>query len=1166
MAKTRELKIVIAGDADKLDRETRKAVASLDKFSKKTKATADDTARSFTLINKAAEKSSAKLKMTLAGGGLAAGAALSAGLLAALDVGRATDKLAAQLGASGKYAASLGKIAGRLYANAYGESIGQVNEALKRVLQDGLLPEDATNAQIEGITAKVLDLSTAFDQELGGSTRAVSALMRNNLAGSASQALDIVTRGFQQGVDKSEDYVDTLNEYSPLFKRLGLDGAQATGLLSQGLKGGARDADTVADALKEFQIRSTDASTASADGYKLLGLNAKEMTAEIAKGGPAAEKGLGTVLKRLRETEDPVKRNAAAVALFGTKAEDLGEALFSLDPTSAEAALGKVTGAAKEMGDTLNDNAATRLEAFQRKAKTAIVDVLGGQAVPAVEKFIDEMKSGTGAGGDFADTMQDIWRGARPIVTWIGRATKNVAEFGEQHPKLAKLAAGIVGVGLAVKALRFVSAATGFTHLLKAGSAATRGLKRIFASGGTAAGEAAAANAASGFTASSGKIRSAGRAAGRTAGKGFVSGMVVGTAMLLPDIKRKLESIDVGKINLGDLLFIPLSPQWIAEKSAGALRGLFNTLKDAAGDGEGRASRAVSSFMSGAAKGAAGGLMGADGALAPIAAASGLRVSSGKRAAGGRTKSGGVSYHGSGEAVDLAGSPGAMLSGFRKLKSRFGSRLAELIYTPGGVGIKNGRPHRYTGAVAADHNDHVHVALDLGKPGPGIGDGPGRRDPFTGDGYGKSQIMNLWTRQGGSATVANLAASVALAESGGNPSAKNVNSNGSIDRGLWQINSIHGGLSTFDPSANAKAAVKISSGGRNWRPWVAFTNGAYRRFLGVPGTSRSGSSSSGGSGSARASSANTERTGSRIVNSVSASFTGGRGGITSLLRTATGRERVIGEKDTEFGQAERRFGQTDEDLGTAGGRAQRTSELAELRKLKAAQLKRQQQRLTALTAAVRKYDGLIKALRAKLKGKNAAKGAAAVRIRKRIRDFEDKRIELAAEARSLGSQIEDTKLDLGDIDKDAAEVAATPDTAAEEGPSTADNVSQRLSDIDLQQRAGMIDSANASAWKAQVLNQALGGAFGAIDERQRWELMAQLREATQESTEATSNLAQALAENTASNQALLAAHNGIAAITSREAIRAMTDVMSGQMGQGVAARGRMPGSGTQWRL
>ena len=97
--------------------------------------------------------------------------------------------------------------------------------------------------------------------------------------------------------------------------------------------------------------------------------------------------------------------------------------------------------------------------------------------------------------------------------------------------------------------------------------------------------------------------------------------------------------------------------------------------------------------------------------------------------------------------------------------------------------------------------------------------------------YSYAQLKSLWTQQGGNPLYADLAAAVAMAESGGKSDATNTNTNGSVDRGLWQINSVHGGQSTFDPIANAKAAVKISSNGKNWSPWVTFNTGAYKKYL-----------------------------------------------------------------------------------------------------------------------------------------------------------------------------------------------------------------------------------------------------------------------------------------------------------------------------------------------
>lgn len=97
--------------------------------------------------------------------------------------------------------------------------------------------------------------------------------------------------------------------------------------------------------------------------------------------------------------------------------------------------------------------------------------------------------------------------------------------------------------------------------------------------------------------------------------------------------------------------------------------------------------------------------------------------------------------------------------------------------------------------------------------------------------YSYAQLKSLWTQQGGNPLYADLAAAVAMAESGGRSDATNRNTNGSIDRGLWQINTVHGALSTNDPIANAKAAVKISSNGKNWSPWVTFNTGAYKKYL-----------------------------------------------------------------------------------------------------------------------------------------------------------------------------------------------------------------------------------------------------------------------------------------------------------------------------------------------
>ena len=84
-------------------------------------------------------------------------------------------------------------------------------------------------------------------------------------------------------------------------------------------------------------------------------------------------------------------------------------------------------------------------------------------------------------------------------------------------------------------------------------------------------------------------------------------------------------------------------------------------------------------------------------------------------------------------------------------------------------------------------------------------------------------LEELWEQAGGSAGEAVTAASIAMAESGGQQFA----TGGVGERGYWQINPDHGALSTYDPLGNAKAAVIISADGTDWSPWTTFTSGAY---------------------------------------------------------------------------------------------------------------------------------------------------------------------------------------------------------------------------------------------------------------------------------------------------------------------------------------------------
>lgn len=382
-------------------------------------------------------------KLGMAALGASAGAALMSAMGEAMEQGRIVGRLGAQLGKTPAEARRYGKLAGALYADAVTEDFQGAADAISAVMRAGIAPPGATNAQLESIATKVSDLSSTFELDLGQTANAVGQMIKTGLAKDGTEAVDALTAGLQRMGPRADDIADTFNEYSTIFRQMGIDATQATGLLSQGMKAGARDTDVVADALKEFVLITQGGGKDVDAAFKKIGLSGKEMQAAFTKGGPEAKAALDKVFDGLRKIKDPAERSALAVALFGTKAEDTQKALFSLDPSSATKALGDVGGAADRMGDTLRDNAGVKVEQFKRHMQQNVVDFLGTQVIPAITGFKSMFVRQFG--GIWAEAGKGGAEGADRIVAMFGLIGQRLIE---KIPGLASQAVqGLSGFG-----------------------------------------------------------------------------------------------------------------------------------------------------------------------------------------------------------------------------------------------------------------------------------------------------------------------------------------------------------------------------------------------------------------------------------------------------------------------------------------------------------------------------------------------------------------------------------------------------------------------------------------------------------------------------------------------------------------------------------------------
>lgn len=90
-----------------------------------------------------------------------------------------------------------------------------------------------------------------------------------------------------------------------------------------------------------------------------------------------------------------------------------------------------------------------------------------------------------------------------------------------------------------------------------------------------------------------------------------------------------------------------------------------------------------------------------------------------------------------------------------------------------------------------------------------------------------------------------LAVAIAGAESTWNPSATNLNANGSTDYGLWQVNSVHATILASgdwrDPYSNARMAHQVWAQAGGWTPWVTFNEGLHAQHIPAARAALSGS-------------------------------------------------------------------------------------------------------------------------------------------------------------------------------------------------------------------------------------------------------------------------------------------------------------------------------------
>lgn len=421
-SKVMELAIKIAGKVDK-------SLGTSTKAANKQLAT----------IQKAANKVSTTMTAGLAAMGTGAIAATK--YLA--DLGgewqTATNQVAASTGAAGKELEGLRDVMEDVYAANYGDSVADVGDAVAMVNRNmANLDQNGLTAATEGALA----LRDAFEYDVAESTRAAEAI-RKNFGSSAEEAFSLIAAGAQNGLDYSGELIDTINEYSSQFAKLGFDADGMFNILQAGADGTAWNLDKVGDAIKEFSIRAIDGSDSTVEAFTSLGYNAENIMATFAAGGEGANKAFFDVINTLMAVDDQVERDALGVALFGTMWEDLGTEAMEAMAGASQAAY-DTEGALEKINQVKYNDLDSAIQGIGRQMEVALLPAADAvyqslmDSMPEITEDMEEVSPviaeiagdfADWAGGAISDGLPVLVDGIRDFANWAGKAYEKAKPF-----------------------------------------------------------------------------------------------------------------------------------------------------------------------------------------------------------------------------------------------------------------------------------------------------------------------------------------------------------------------------------------------------------------------------------------------------------------------------------------------------------------------------------------------------------------------------------------------------------------------------------------------------------------------------------------------------------------------------------------------------------------
>ena len=316
-------------------------------------------------------------KAGVIGGILAIG---TAAVGTASDVESAMNKFQAQTGVANEELDKYEETMKDIYTGNYGESFENVADSMAKVKQQ---LGEIDQKDMKNVTEGLLTLESTMDMDFDETLRGTNQLMEQ-FGITSEEALDLIAKGGQVGLDKTHELGDNISEYAGKFSQAGYSAEEYFQLLENGLEGGAYNLDKVNDAINEVTTRLADGTIE--DNLKSFSKETQNTFKSWQNGKATQKEVIDSIVKDIKNATNEQDKMTLSATAFGTMGEDANtkfiESLSSVGDTFND-----VNGTMDKVKDNAGKGLGAQFQSLIRSTQM-LIEPLGKALLPILNSLV----------------------------------------------------------------------------------------------------------------------------------------------------------------------------------------------------------------------------------------------------------------------------------------------------------------------------------------------------------------------------------------------------------------------------------------------------------------------------------------------------------------------------------------------------------------------------------------------------------------------------------------------------------------------------------------------------------------------------------------------------------------------------------------------------------